>query len=123
MMNRDDAVIIRISSIQRKFADQMHHFSWNPQNPPNQSSTDYSAEVLYLVKKVGEPFAYARVPEFTIFNSEARAQLFSHAFGYRQKAVDFGVDFETRLDRDITNINYMEEGETPVKNIIAGKDQ
>ena len=59
------------------------------------SSTDHSSEVMFLVKKIGEPFAYTRANEFEIFNTEARAQLFSHAFGYKQKAFDFGVDFAT----------------------------
>ena len=27
-------------------------------------------------------------------NTEARAQIFSHAFGFKQKAFDFGIDFE-----------------------------
>ena len=41
-----------------------------------------------------------RVKEFEIWNTESRAQLFSHSFGYRQVAFDFGVDFEPQaLDR------------------------
>lgn len=63
---------------------------------PNLTSTDYSCEVIYLIKKIGEPFAYTRVNEFEILNTESRAQLFSHAFGYKQKAFDFGIEFETQ---------------------------
>ncbi len=76
----------------------MGEFVWRPDLSPNLSSTDCSCEVLYLVKKIGEPFAYTKVSEFEIFNTEARAQLFSHAFGFKQKSLDFGVDFETRDD-------------------------
>lgn len=65
---------------------------------PNLSSTDCSCEVLYLVKKIGEPFAFTRVNEFEIFNTEARAQLFSHAFGFKQKTFDFGIDFEANTE-------------------------
>ena len=72
----------------------MGEFHWNSDLSPNMTSTDYSSEVMYLIKKIGEPFAYTRASEFEIMNSEARAQLFSHAFGYKQKAFDFGVDFE-----------------------------
>lgn len=93
-MHRTDAIIIRLSSIQRKFAADMGEFHWNPDLSPNMTSTDSSSEVMYLVKKIGEPFAFTRVSEFEILNTESRAQLFSHAFGYKQKAFDFGVDFE-----------------------------
>ena len=93
VLHRTDAIIVRISSIQRKFAEDMGEFQWNPDLSPNLTSTDYSCEVLYLVKKIGEPFAYTRVTEFEVLNSEGRAQLFSHAFGYKQAAYDFGVDF------------------------------
>lgn len=51
--------------------------------------------MLYLIKKIGEPFAYTRVTDYEIMNTEARAQIFSHAFGFKQKAFDFGIDFET----------------------------
>ena len=83
LMGRDDVIIIRISSIQRKFAADMGEFHWNSDLSPNMTSTDHSSEVMYLVKKIGEPFAYTRANEFEILNTESRAQLFSHAFGYK----------------------------------------
>ena len=66
---------------------------------------------MYLIKKIGEPFAYTRANEYEIFNTEARAQLFSHAFGYKQKSFDFGVDFEPQYElKDLPsppgNINH-----------------
>ena len=64
------------------------------------TSTDYACEIMYLVRKVGGPHEYTRVTDYQIFNTEARAQLFSHAFGYKQKAFDFGTDFEVRPERD-----------------------
>ena len=64
---------MRLSSIQRRFADDMADFQWGPDLSPKLSSTDYSSEVFYLIKKIGEPFAYTRVPEFEIFNTESRA--------------------------------------------------
>ena len=53
IMGRADAIIVRISSIQRKFAADMGEFHWNPDLSPNMSSTDCSTEVIYLVKKIG----------------------------------------------------------------------
>jgi len=94
VIGRDDAIIVRLVSIQRKYADDMDDFEWKPHMQPNLSSTDFSCDVLFLVKKIGEPFAYTRVTEYEILNTEARAQLFSHAFGFKQKAFDFGVEFE-----------------------------
>ena len=40
----------------------MYNFSWRPDKAPNLVSTDHKSEVLYLVKKIGEPFTYTRVP-------------------------------------------------------------
>lgn len=91
---------------------------------PNLTSTDYSCEVIYLIKKIGEPFAYTRVKEFEILNTESRAQLFSHAFGYKQKAFDFGVDFETR--KQISNlsspVNKTREESTGIRDSFYRED-
>lgn len=94
LFGRKDAIIVRLVSIQRRFAEDMGDFQWKPDLTPNLSSTDFSCEVLYLVKKIGEPFAYTRVTDYEILSTEARAQIFSHAFGFKQKAFDFGIDFE-----------------------------
>ena len=64
IIGREDAVIVRISSILRKFVDEMVSFDWNPSHAPNLTSTAHSSEVIYLVKKIGEPFAYSRVKDF-----------------------------------------------------------
>ena len=54
------------------------------------ASTKSVTEVIFLTKKAGEPKSFCRVKNFDILNTEVRAQLFSHAFGYEQLAADFG---------------------------------
>lgn len=69
----------------------MSQFQWMPEGAPQLSSTAYSGEIIYLTKKAGEKHLYCRVHDFDILDTEVRAQLFAHAFGYRQKNVDFGT--------------------------------
>ena len=73
IFGREDAIIVRLVSIQRRFAEDMGDFQWKPDLTPNLSSTDFSCEVVYLVKKIGEPFSYTRVTDYEIMNTEARA--------------------------------------------------
>ena len=75
----------------------MDKFEWNGEGAPYESATSFSSEIFYLVRKVGTPFEYYRAKDFEILNTEARAQLFSHSFGYQQKQADFGVRLDTPL--------------------------
>ena len=55
MIGREDIVLIRIASIQKKFAEEMTKFEWQPDQIPNLESTAYASDVIYLVRKVGSP--------------------------------------------------------------------
>jgi len=69
----------------------MSNFDWDPDSAPQINSTYSSGEVIYLTKKTGEPLEYCRITDFEILNTEVRAQLFSHAFGYDLKNTEFGL--------------------------------
>ena len=55
LIGMEDVVLIRISSIQRRFAEDMDKFRWMPDQIPNLESTSYVSDVIYLVRKVGSP--------------------------------------------------------------------
>ncbi len=78
----EESIVIKLSSIQKKFADQMKSFKWQGEGSPNLASTRSVQKVIYLACKIGEPTKYCQVKDFEILNTEVRAQLFAHAFGY-----------------------------------------
>jgi len=97
VFGREEVVIIRVTSVQRRFADLMDRFDWQGEVAPMESATSFTHEIFYLVRKVGEPYEYYRAREYEILNTEARAQLFSHSFGYQQKQADFGMTIEKAI--------------------------
>jgi len=60
----------------------MNSFKWAGDAAPNLGSTKAVTEIIYLAKKAGDNSGYCKVLDYDILNTEVRAQLFSHAFGY-----------------------------------------
>lgn len=90
----------------------MMDYSWNPDGHPQEGSTQFASETLYLVKKSDS--MYCRVTEYEILNTEIRTLLFMHAYGYTQAHADFG------------NIRrYLEQGEQRRVNYLSvlGSDE
>jgi hypothetical protein len=79
---RHDVIVVKVTSLQRKFAEEMSEFEWEPQKGTTVGSTCHSEEVFYLVEKLGDPRVYSRVRDFEILNTEVRTKLFEHSFGY-----------------------------------------
>lgn len=79
----EENVLVKISSLQKMYSDRMHQFKWHGEGPPNIASTKAVSESIFLTKKTGEPNKFCQVRDFDILNTEVRAQLFSHAFGYQ----------------------------------------
>ena len=81
---RDDVVVIKVVSVQRRFGDEMATHSWDPQKGSVVGATCHTQQIFYLVRKLGEPQVYSRVKDFEILNTDIRTQLFKHSFGYAQ---------------------------------------
>lgn len=85
----------------------MLDYSWSPESRPQEGSTQFRSETIYLVKK--SDFQYCRVAEYEILNTEIRTLLFMHAYGYIQANADFG------------NIRrYLEQGELRRVSYLSG---
>lgn len=121
VFGREEIVIVRVTSVQRKFAEIMDRFEWNGEGAPCESATSFSSEIFYLVRKVGAPIAYYRARDFEILNTEARAQLFSHSFGYQQKQADFGVRLDTPVSEPEPESIMTQHSED--RNADEGKQQ
>lgn len=84
----------------------MKSFRWQGEGQPNLASTRSVQKVIYLASKIGEPTKYCEVKDFEILNTEVRAQLFAHAFGYNQRIVDFG-DLSTNSNESFEERSLM----------------
>tara|TARA_B110000285_G_scaffold189093_1_gene215602 strand:- start:2064 stop:2477 length:414 start_codon:yes stop_codon:yes gene_type:complete len=75
-----DILVVRLVLIEKWDQNVMMEYSWNPEARPQEGSTQFSSETLYLVKKSDS--SYCRVDEYEILNTEVRTQLFMHSYGY-----------------------------------------
>lgn len=102
----EDILVVRLVVIQKQDNEVMIEYSWSPEDRPQEGSTRYSSQTIYLMKKSDQN--YCRVLEYEILNTEIRTQLFMHSYGYIQTHVDFG------------NIRrYLENGEQRRVNFLS----
>ncbi len=85
-----DALILRVANIVKYDPQVMSSFKWDPTAPAGYGlgSLSHEEKTLYLVKKPNGK--YARMHNFEVLNTEMRALLFKHAYGYDLSLVDFG---------------------------------
>jgi len=84
----EDICVIRLVHIEKADMQVMSEYSWNPEAKPQEGSTQFTSETMYLVKKADR--LYCRVQDYEILNTEVRTQLFMHSYGYIQSSFDFG---------------------------------
>jgi hypothetical protein len=84
----DDILVVRLVLIEKWDEHAMLDYSWNPDGRPQEGSTQFNSQTIYLVKKSDS--LYCQVTEYEILNTEIRTQLFMHSYGYTQANVDFG---------------------------------
>ena len=102
----EDILVVRLVLIEKWDPNVMMEYSWNPEGRPQEGSTQFSSQTLYLVKKSDS--MYCRVTEYEILNTEIRTLLFMHSYGYIQANVDFG------------NVRrYLEQGENRRANYLS----
>lgn len=98
LYGHEQILVVRLVLIEKWDQNVMMDYSWAPEGRPQEGSTQFNSETLYLVKK--SDTRYCRVTEYEILNTEMRTLLFMHAYGYTQANADFG------------NIRrYLEQGE------------
>ena len=83
----------------------MSEFSWNPEARPQEGSTHFVSETLYLVKKADG--LYCRVTEYEILHTEVRTLLFMHSYGYLASNVDFGNVRRYLEQSEYRRVNYL----------------
>lgn len=84
-----DNFLIRVVEVQRYDDETMTKFQWDPMNsPPSNGSLRYTEHTVYLVKKNNGQFV--RLTQYEVLNTEFRALLFRHSYGYSQSVVEFG---------------------------------
>ena len=94
----EDILVVRLVLIEKADEHAMSDYAWSPGGRPQEGSTQFNSQTIYLVKKSDSQ--YCQVTEYEILNTEIRTQLFMHSYGYIQANVDFG------------NVRrYLEQGE------------
>lgn len=88
MYGNEGIIVVRLVLVEKWDPNLMSEYSWNPEGRPQEGSTQFFAETLYLVKK--NDSLYCRVTEYEILNTEIRSLLFMHSYGYIQANMDFG---------------------------------
>jgi len=76
----DDILVVRLVLIEKWDEHAMLDYSWNPDGRPQEGSTQFNSQTIYLVKKSDS--LYCQVTEYEILNTEIRTQLFMHSYGY-----------------------------------------
>jgi len=84
----EDILVIRLVVVEKADNQIMSNYDWAPEDRPQEGSTTFSSDTVYLVKKSDK--LYCRVIEYEILNTEIRTTLFMHSYGYVQTNVDFG---------------------------------
>jgi hypothetical protein len=80
--------VIRVAEVQRYDEEAMSRFQWDPMEPPSSGSLKHTEHTVFLVKKNNNE--YMRVDYHEILNTEIRALLFRHSYGYDMALIDFG---------------------------------
>ena len=65
-----EILVVRLVLIEKWDQNVMMEYSWNPDARPQEGSTQFSSETLYLVKR--SDATYCRVTEYEILNTEVR---------------------------------------------------
>lgn len=65
-----EILVVRLVLIEKWDQNVMMEYSWNPEARPQEGSTQFGSETLYLVKKSDS--TYCRVTEYEILNTEVR---------------------------------------------------
>jgi len=105
MYGAEGIVVVRLVLIEKWDPHVMSEYSWNPEGRPQEGSTQFNSETLYLVKKSDS--SYCRVTEYEILNTEIRTLLFMHSYGYLQANVDFGNVRRYLEQAESRRVNYL----------------
>ena len=76
----EDILVVRLVLLEKWNENAMLDYSWTPEGRPQEGSTQFNSQTLYLVKK--SDAQYCQVTEYEILNTEIRTQLFMHSYGY-----------------------------------------
>ena len=105
MYGMQEILVVRLVHIEKFDSDAMSEYSWNPEGRPQEGSTQFTAETIYLVQKADRNFC--RVTEYEILHTEARTLLFMHSYGYIRSISDFGNIRRFLEDGENRRVNYL----------------
>lgn len=85
-----DNLVIRVAEIQRYDHSTMGSFRWEPLSPSGAGygSLHHIEHTIFLLKKNNGK--YMKLQNFEVLNTEVRALLFKHSYGYDMSILDFG---------------------------------